>query len=248
MTRLSLGIPFYMNHGMLAEQYRVWAGYPDAIKAVLEIVLVDDGSPVPALTVPRPDGLPALRIYRVLVDLPWHQHGARNLAAHEAVGPWLLLTDMDHVVPADSLARLIDRLQTASPDAVFTFARLDAPDLRPKVNDRGQPHPHVNTFAISKAHYWAIGGYDEDLVGYGTDGFFRKRLYAAGPSVHLEDAPIIRYPREVIADANTTPPGVNPKAARNVARHTTHNQRVLAEKARRGEGPRALSFLWERVL
>lgn len=242
---LSLCLPYYRNPGMLAEQYRVWAGYPEAIKAQIDVVLVDDGSPVPAVDVPRPGDLPSLRLYRVLVDLPWHQHGARNLAASEAQGPWLFLTDMDHVLPAKSLERLLPRL---SGDAVFTFERLDAPKLQRKVNARGERHPHVNTFAMTKARYWRVGGYDEDLIGYGTDGYFRRRLFADGPPVHCEDVPIVRYPREVIADANTpAPDGIDPKAFRDGGRHRP-NAAIAADKSRRGEGPNVMAFPWERVL
>lgn len=246
MSLLSFCLPFYRNQGMLAEQYRVWAGYPEELKQQIEIVLVDDGSPQPAMDVPRPDGLPALRLYRVLVDLPWHQHGARNLAASEAAGPWLLLTDMDHVLPAESLTRLLERL---TGDAIFTFHRLDAPRLTPKRNDRGEFHPHVNTFALTKARFWATGGYDEDLTGYGTDGYFRQRLYASGPAVHLEDVPIVRYPREVIADASSKPDdGTDPKAFRDAARNGRANRAILADKQTRGEGPAVMTFPWRQEL
>lgn len=243
---LSLCLPYYRNSGMLAEQYRVWAGYPDDMKTQIEIVLVDDGSPEPALDVPRPTGLPPLRIFRVLEDRPWHQHGARNLAAREAVGPWLLLTDMDHVLPAESLRRLLGRL---SDDRVHTFHRLDAPHLTPKVDAYGAPHPHPNTFALRQARYWDLGGYDEDCVGYGTDGFFRQRLFASAGAVHHADIPVIRYPREVVPDASTrAPEGVSPKAFRDAARRTHRNRTVVNDKLVSGERPTVLAFPWERVL
>lgn len=242
---LSFVLAYYRNPQMLAEQFRVWAGYPATLKAQIEIVLVDDGSPEPASDVPRPDGLPALRIYRVLEDRPWHQHGARNLGAHVAQGSWLFLTDMDHVLPAESLARLIPQLNY---DVIYTFHRLNAPDLAPKRDARGALHPHCNTFALSKARYWRVGGYDEDCVGYGTDGFFRKRLYADGPAVLLPDVPIVRYPREVIADASGSAPGIDPKVWRDDARRTTENRTVLQHKAAHGLGPTTLNFPWERVL
>lgn len=245
---LSLCLPFYRNGDMLAEQYRIWAAYPDDLKQDVEIVLVDDGSPSPAADVLRPDGLPTLRIYRVLTDIPWHQHGARNLAAHEAEGVWLLLTDMDHVLPAASLRELLSILPSARPSDVFTFYRLDAPDLKPTVNEHGRLKPHVNTFAIRKELYWRIGGYDEDLIGYGTDGFFRKRLYAVAHARHLAGIPIIRYSREVIADASGSRPGMDPRAFRDKGRRGDHNRRVRVRKAKTHEGPAVLTFPWERIV
>lgn len=238
---LSLCMAFYTNSAMLTEQYRVWAAYPEVVKRALEIVLVDDGSPDAALAVPRPDGLPPLRIYRVLEDQPWHQHGARNLAAYKAAGEWLLLTDMDHVVPARSMAALIERLSVAMPREVFTFFRVDAPTFTPKRDERGRLHPHPNTFAVRRTHFWAVGGYDEDCVGYGTDAFLRRRLDAVSRVVHLDDVPVVRYSRDVIPDAST-------RADRNAGRQTARNLQMLAEKRERQQGPTVMAFPWERVL
>ena len=246
---LALCVPYYKNPGMLAEQYRLWAGYPEAAKAALEVVLVDDGSPSPALDVPRPDGLPALRIYRVLEDIAWHQHGARNLAAKEATAPWLLLTDMDHQLPSYTLEAILPLTQRADASSVYTFHRVDAPDLRPTMNDRGQLKPHVNSFLLTKAHYWRVGGYDEDCVGYGTDSYFRTRLKAASRMKHLSDLHLIRVPREVVPDASGSAPGVDPREFRNRGRRQAETQRRLALKRAQGiRTPTVLAFTWEQVL
>jgi len=205
---LSICMAYYRNAGMLAHQMAVWAGYPDDLKAQIEVLVVDDSSPEPAVDVPRPAGLPALRIGR-LSDVkdpttpPWRQDAARNRAAHDAVGEWLFLTDMDHVLPAESLRALLALINSGT-DAVYTFSRLDAPDLTPKRDARGNLHPHPNTYAMPKARYWSIGGYDEEYCGiYGTDGYWRKNLLSQTDITHLPNVPIIRFPREVIADAST---------------------------------------------
>lgn len=236
MSRLSIVMPFYRNSAMLAEHYRTWAAYPVDVKAAVEVVIVDDGSPEPAADVPRPDGLPRLRIYRVLEDRPWHQHGARNLGARVADGPWLFMTDMDHVLPAASCASLLQRLTPE--DIVYTFHRLDAPHLTPKRDASGQFHPHPNTFALTKAKYWKLGGYDEDCVGYGTDVFFRARLH---PVVHLQ-IPVVRYSRDVIFDASTR------DVDRDAARRHGRNQMIVGDKLVAGLGPTVLNFPWEQVL
>lgn len=247
MTRLSLVQPYYRNPQMLAHQYATWAAYPPAAKAALEVVVVDDGSPEPAADVPRPNGLPTLRLYRVLEDRPWHQHGARNLGAHEATGPWLLLTDIDHVVSAESLAAILVLLEHADSRTAYTFYRVDAPHGLPTRNERGELKPHVNTFLLAKAHFWAVGGYDEDFVGYGTDSYFRGRLKAAGRMRHLETIAIERVPRTVIPDASSHAPGVDPRVLRNRGRRPLENQRTLARKRRHGLGPTVLDFPWEAV-
>jgi hypothetical protein len=248
MTRLSLCLPYYRNPGMLEEQYRVWSSYPDALKAQIEIVLVDDGSPeFAANDVARPDGLPAIRIFRVLKDIPWHQHGARNLAAYQASGAWLLVTDMDHVLPTESLKALMSVMAAAGARDVYTFARVDAPNLRPTRNDRGELKPHVNTFLLRKSTYWSVGGYDEDAVGYGTDSYFRRALFAANTPKHLSHISVIRYPREVIADASTTVPGIDPRRLRDMGRRTLETKARMARKRMAGQPPKVMAFDWVEV-
>lgn len=244
MIALSICYAYYRNGGMLAEQFRVWSAYPEDVKSRVEVVVIDDGSPEPAVDVPRPAGLPALTIGR-LADVadpftpPWRQDAARNRAAHEAVGPWLFLSDMDHVLPAESLRALLAICATA-PDVAYTFGRLDAPHLIPKRDKRGQLHPHPNTYAMQKARYWRVGGYDEDFCGiYGTDGPFRGRLLRQTTIVHLADVPIVRYPREVIPDAST-------RADRARFKDNAVVQLRMAEKARTSAPPTTLVLPWQR--
>jgi hypothetical protein len=243
MRFLSLVMPYYDNPWQLARQYLRWSAYRLENKARLEIVLVDDGSPRwPALDVPRPPGLPPLRLYRVLVDKPWHQHGARNLGADQARGPWLLLTDMDHELPEASLEALLAR---SNRGVIYTFGRLDAPHLKPTRRPDGSLKPHPNSFAMTKALFWQIGGYDETFCGiYGTDGMFRKRAFALAAEEHLADAPLIRVPRELVADASTT------TLKRKDGRELRAREIRRAEKEARGEADRivTLNFPWERVL
>jgi hypothetical protein len=204
-ARLTLVYSYYQNAGMLAEQYRVWSHYPESVKAQIAILVVDDATPMPstpAVDVPRPSGLPDLSIYRVAVDVPWHQDGARNLGAREAVDGWLLLCDIDHVVPVRTLKWLLAKAQ---PECFYTFARVNAPTLLPMLDAHGQPKPAFNIYACTKATYWQMGGYDEALCGiYGTDGPVRHRLQQAARHVHLDRRPIIRYSRALIPDASTT--------------------------------------------
>lgn len=242
MTHLTLVYPFYANPTMLAEQYRVWAAYPEELKPLIEVVIVDDGSPADeaAVHVDRPDGLPTLRIFRVLKDMPWHQHGARNLGAHVAASDWLFLSDMDHVLPAASLTAIVPKLNY---DVVYTFRRLDAPDLAPTMKN-GHAHPHPNTFLMTKRRYWEVGGYDEDLTGYGTDSFFRTRLFAERPAVPLY-VPIVRYSRDVMADASTR---TLPRKDGRPAGHRQRLRALAAQKLRDGVKPKTLAFEWARVL
>lgn len=258
--RLSLVMPFYENPRMLHRQLLVWRDEWSAeAKREIEVVIVDDGSPTEPAAAALSDlwngdrsGLPALSLYRVTEDRPWHQHGARNLAAHVARGIWLLMTDMDHVVPASTLAEILRRLPALAKNEVLTFGRVDAPatltwraDHWPEFSrtrrDDGSLKPHVNSFVVNRKRYWALGGYDEDFLGYGTDSQFRRKLFGAGTVTHhLDHAPLIRVDRNVIPDASTT----------TLSRADRCNVKaVLARKAIEGRSglPTVLNFPWERV-
>jgi hypothetical protein len=242
---LTLVMPYYENGGMLARQYEGWRKWPKESRERLKVVLVDDGSQTaPAATVARPRGLPAIEIYRVLEDIPWHQHGARNLGAHVAPDGWLLLTDMDHVLEPEAAASLFERLPSLNPKAIHTLDRIEVDTRKPTLDRNGNPKPHPNSFVATRELYWQIGGYDEDLTGvYGTDGFFRQRAFTIGRRAHI-DIPLVRYWRDIIPDASTT------TLPRKEGRDPGHKDRILAEKKARGEADvvNVLKFEWERVL
>lgn len=199
--KLSLTYKFYRNPEMLAFQYEQWAAYPEDLKEQIEIVLVDDGSPEPAVDVPRPEGLPQLRLYRVLVDKPWNQNGCTNLGAFVAEGRWLLITDIDHVVSRRLLAHCLRENFT---NKVYMFDRIDAADMQPVLDRRGEPKPHPNSYLITKKFYWEVGGHDEWYCGnYGTDRLLLKRIRERSP-IRMIPVPLIRYGLDMIPDACTT--------------------------------------------
>lgn len=243
MRSLTLVYAYYDNPGMLALQYETWAGMSDFFRRRVSVVIVDDGSPRwPAADVPRPENLPGLSIYRVKRDIPWHQDGARNLGAYMAGDGWLFLSDMDHVLPLESLEQL---WRAADNPAVFyTFDRLDAATGKPMLNSHGEHKPHPNTYAMTRRLYWTAGGYDEDFCGvYGTDGAFRKQLLRVGAHQHL-NIPIVRYSREVIPDASTTT--LDRKEYGGVeAKRAAHER-----KERHGRAGKilTLAFEWDRVV
>lgn len=255
--RLSLVMPYYRNPRMLRRHLLVWRSeWSDAARRDVEIVVVDDGSPdetaAEELAGVDRTGLPEIALYRVTEDRPWHQHGARNLGAHVARAKWLLMTDMDHVVPRETLDEVLRRLPVLGPRDVLTFGRVDAPPTLtwkashwpefPRTRrDDGSLKPHVNSFVVAKRHYWKVGGYDEDLCGiYGTDKDFRQRLFRLNPARHLEHAPLIRVGRETIADASTR--GVD----RKLPGRATLKKAAVRRKLQPGKAT-TLNFPWEKV-
>lgn len=198
MREFTLVMAYYLNRGMLIEQAEHWRKLPQDIAARLHVVIVDDGSPEDAareaMRSISPPPLASLQIWRMLVDVPWNQDACRNLGVREAQSEWLLLTDMDHIVPAATWRRLMQG--KLSKQAVYRFGRISAPSMEPYKS-------HPNSWAMTRTTYWECGGYDERLAGnYGTDGDFLVRVRSRRNIVELADV-LVRVPREVIPDAST---------------------------------------------
>ncbi len=189
---------------MLTKQQAVWRGYSADLKADFHAIVVDDGSPkFQAERYVEDTGIASFRLFRIGVDVRWNWLACRNIGVKEATTDWVLLTDIDHVVPDDTLRRIM--AGELEPGCVYRFARVDAPTLTPTIGKHGEDKAHPNTWLMTRRMYDGIGGYDERFSGYyGTDGDFRDRVRAKARAVVLLPEPIIRYPREVIPDASTT--------------------------------------------
>lgn len=238
MNSVSVCLPYYLNAGMLARQYSEIAAYPEEVKSHLELVVVDDGSPRdPAVDVARPPGLPPVKIFRMALDVRWNQDACRNLAAAQAAFPWLLLTDIDHLIPANTARRVVE--MSLRRDCVYRFARVSAPDLSPY-------KPHPNSWLMTRALYDAIGGYDERFAGfYGTDAPFRDACRQHATAVVDLKEHLVRVPREVIPDASTTTYGrKEPQDGENIRRIKAEIAALPPEQRR----PQRRGFAWSRVL
>lgn len=198
LRSITLVLPFYENQGMLREQQRTWREYPADLKEKFHVVVVDDCSPTsPALPVVEDTGVATFRLYRTKVDRRWNWLFARNLGMQVADTQWVLLTDIDHVLPAATLRALMTDREL-HPRTVYRLSRVDAPNLTPY-------KPHPNTWFLTRSMFEEIGGYDERFSGfYGTDAEFRDRVNANARAVVMRPEVLIRYPREVLADASTT--------------------------------------------
>ena len=76
--------PYYENPKMLERQVENWNRYAGELRGALRIILVDDGSTkYPAEPIFKHCKMPK-KLYRVKEDIPWNQHGARNLGAKVA--------------------------------------------------------------------------------------------------------------------------------------------------------------------
>lgn len=227
---VTLVYPYYCNARFLDHQLAGWRALPADVRARLSAVIVDDGSPEhPAADVMAVGERPfPIRLFRVDVDVRWNWLAARNIGLHHADAGWVLVTDMDHVVPEATLRAVITGEH--DPGVIYAFSRVE---------HTGAPAtPHSASFLLTRAMFWAVGGYDEALSGhYGTDGDWRRRCAAVAPMQVLSDV-LVRH--EFVEDASTT----------RYLRKQPEDAAVRSIIAARGKHwrPRTLSFPYHEVL
>jgi len=195
----TLVMAYYMNPRMLATHLEHWRTLPPEIQQALHVRIIDDGSPCEdaaehvCLGV---SGLASFELYAMQQDVPWCQDACRNIGVKHTDTQWLLLTDMDHLVPRGTWERLMGG--QLDPSTVYRFGRITAPEMTPY-------KPHPNSWAMTTRMFDAIGGYDERLCGlYGTDGHFLTGVKRTAAALTQLPEVLIRVPREMIPDASTT--------------------------------------------
>lgn len=196
LDRLSIIYPYYENPSMLSIQLAHWQSYPAELKEKCRFIVVDDGSPRnPAKDIIGSKPGLNLNLYRVQENIPWNQHGARNLGASQTKDKWLFVGDMDLVLDAENCQKIFN--EDLSDTSIYRFSRVKMPDWEPYKH-------HCNTWLIRKDQYWEFGGYDEDYCGtYGGDGPFARALEAKYNPVIFPKICLKYYGRSYIKDSGT---------------------------------------------
>lgn len=233
LNDVTLCLAYYENPEMLVHQIEQLNAVPDELRAHIRVIIVDDGSPNhPAEHVldNGPNAAFPIALYRMDVDVRWNQDACRNIAASEAETRWLLLTDMDHVLPVKTWLRIITgRLSWKE---VYMFQRKTGRQL-------SQRNPHPNTWLITTDRFEAAGGYDERLAGwYGTDGDFKRRVLKIATIVLLHEF-IHEVTPDMVADCRTT------AYERKTPDDRTAIARIIFERG--PEPPIRGRFPWHRV-
>ncbi|MCF8550238.1 MAG: glycosyltransferase family 2 protein [Pontimonas sp.] len=205
---IAIVMPYYDNPQMWAYQLEHFRTLDPKIARRVEVIVVDDASPHhPAVDAIGGDLRLVLSVFRIERDKPWNQDAARNIGVHEATAPYVLLTDIDHIVPEATLEGLLSLKDSSR---VFSLGR-GAHFSDAKVA------PHVNSYFLSKDLYWSIGGYDEDFWGlYGTDKLFRNRVMKRHDIVLKKDLVLELVTQGSIPDAKNKVFSRNPSILRRV--------------------------------
>lgn len=210
MKSLTFICSYFENAGMLQEQQRVWSDYPADLRARFHVIVTDDASAQrPARDVFAASGLASQRLFRASVHRRWDWLFCRNLGAEHAATDWMLLTDIDHVLPVETLRSLLSK-KRLDPMVAYRFSRVDAPRPWPYALSECRPYKrHNDSWLMTRQLFFhdRVGGYDERLSGcYGSSSDFTGRVQIATnfSDVVLPEV-LIRYPREIVPDASTHP-------------------------------------------
>ena len=171
--KLSIVISVLNSHEILRRQLLHFRklDLPDSV----EIIIMDDGSDPPLVSEIFCRNLSIIPTHDTRA---WTVELARNAGAHLSQGDYLLMTDIDYIIPRDA----IDAALTLTHDKMRfkrQFGILDENGnltqdlatlrsyglLEDRIRTRGVSlTPHPNNFVMRKETFWALGGYREDLV------------------------------------------------------------------------------------
>ena len=219
---------------MLKEHLKEWKNFNSKHK--WRAIVVDDGSNEdPALTHITDVGFP-IEVFRIKVDIPWNQHGARNLAAQQCKTDWMFMCDIDHVLESTE-ARKILNLSLDKEIGKTKFFKFNRRNKNNKQLDIKKRIP-FNIFMCTKDAFDQAGGYDEDYCGtYGGDGPFIRSL---------------QKNREIIIPNNiflTVWGGMGTKNLDRVYYKNLYKEKLAEKKKLKDMIPKnPIRFPWERLL
>jgi len=158
--KVSIIISVYNSHDVALRQIKHFKklNLPDD----WEIIFMDDGSEPPLYF---PDhGLKNFNVYPTGIKIPWSQPYAKNMAAQIAKGEYLLITDIDHFFPEET----IEYIKTFTGDKLM-FRRRFA--VLTEDGDITQEKEELFKYGMTKERYAKRGVKNN----YHTNSFLLKR-------------------------------------------------------------------------
>jgi len=118
-----------------------------------------------------------IKIIRTNDTRPWTEHKARNIGARIAKGDYLLLIDIDYIIPKDTVLKAMkftgDRMAIKRRFGVLDkhgdikddLTSLRKWGLKERWVRKGEVEGHRSNFLMNKDLFWKMGGYNEALDG-----------------------------------------------------------------------------------
>lgn len=244
MKAITWIIPYYRALPMLRRQLEHYATYSEETLRHITWIYIDGCSPL----LERPDDViraapkrirERIELLRVVDDIPWNQHGARNLGAHLAKTDWLLMTDMDRALTAYDVKRLLEA--KLEPKCYYKPVGLALYKDFPR-SDNKIP---ANQFLVTRKAYWSVGGYDEDYCGsYGGDKQFLDALSKRVELKVMRDIRLLRYQDEVLPGAECPLGRKDSEYQKEFTRRVLHKRTKGREHDPHNEN---LRFRWHAV-
>lgn len=166
-----------------------------------EVIFMDDGSDPPLQEMDWP-----VKTVKTYDTRPWTWAVARNSGARIAQGEYLLMTDIDYILPKealdDALAFTGDKMRFKREFAILdeegrivrdheTMKAWGLSEERIRSKGLRMP-PHPNNFVMRRDLFWKMGGYLENRVGLPypqrEDGEFKRRWIEFVADGHAQDS------------------------------------------------------------
>jgi glycosyltransferase involved in cell wall biosynthesis len=236
--KLSYITHFYCNQQSIDSVLSLlshYQSYPSDLLDAIEFVIVDDGSPI---SYQLPDFNLNLTWLRIDKDIQWNQAGARNLGVTYAKSDKIVMTDLDHQFPEQTLRYMVD---AHNPGRNFYKVYRQEP---------GSNHiykGHSNLFFMSRARFMRHHGYDEEYAGnYGAEDyrFVKYHKYHGSRQKYLPKK-YLCFERDL--DRNKAYHSLNRDLSANTPVDERKKQEIALFGAEYGHSRMFLNFTWTIV-
>ena len=162
-----------------------WRSYSPEQREQLEVIIVDDCSPMPIWLCP--DFPMNIKAYYIVTDIYWNISGALNLGHSQATHKWHVNLDFDHILTPNEFDKINNFDKKDNTIYYLKRSKSQTPTIPYK--------PSPNAFVISSENYKRIGGYDENLAGNGghNDTLIKMLMNKEKYTIDNIDANLILY-------------------------------------------------------
>ena len=202
-TRVAVIIPYYNGSSFIERSVR---SVLEQTVPPAEFIVVDDGSSTAEAE--RLDEIAAEMGFRVLHKQNGGQGSARNAGVAASSADYICFLDQDDFYLRNHIESLVDAMPESEPHFGWVYGELFEAEgngeiVRTSIVARNSKNPKANIFEllsrdmfvlpsaslISRKAFEAVGGFDEQFMGYEDDDLF-LRIFRAGFTNHFTAKPV----------------------------------------------------------